>query len=618
MAQEPSLVISLAAEFVGKKAFQSAETSAEKLGKTVKNLAKAIGLTFSVGAVVSFAKASVQAAAADEKAQKQLALALNNVGLGRDAASAESYIQKLQSEFGIVDDKLRPAYQKLAIATRSSSESQKLLSLALDLSAGTGKDLDAVTSALSKAYLGNNTALGKLGVGISKADLKTKSFNDITNDLAKTFKGAAASAANTFSGSIAKLGVASANVKEIIGKGIIDALSMLSDDHTVDDLAKSMESLATYTANVIRGLSGIAAELKNIKAAVPSWLIDIGNFTNKLTPFGQTLDALKGISEYGAKLQRITDYAKQLNPVQKGIYLNQVKITKLTKEQAAANAKILADKKSTAILDNANAALSKGNDVFNIEAIQLQAATIAATEQLGKVTNQAQLLSITNDLARLKVKQDIASLEDAIASKDEKRIVAATNRLNADLGVLGALTNQNLKLVDIKSILDTLLPKDLINLKNLDDAIAKLKAIATGFGTTANGSTTGFGTTATSNGSTYGAGNVLTSRPTKESIAAAIAAVAGTQVSSQYDPRVLYGQGRKNMGGGSDNYNADMAYAMSAAGRAATIASFGNGGGSQNVTVTIVDNTSGLIEVVQNAVQQNNRYGNNLDYAGAI
>jgi hypothetical protein len=88
------------------------------------------------------------------------------------------------------------------------------LQLALDISASTGKDLGSVTSALSKAYLGNNTALSKLGVGISKADLKAKSFQEITAELSKTFAGSATASANTFQGSIDKLGVASANVKE--------------------------------------------------------------------------------------------------------------------------------------------------------------------------------------------------------------------------------------------------------------------------------------------------------------------------------------------------------------------------------------------------------------------
>jgi len=179
--------IDIATEFTGKKAFKQAETATDKLNRGVKNLASTFGLAFGTAAVLNYAKKSVRAAADDQKAQQQLALALKNVGLERDAASTEQYISRLETEFGILDDLLRPAYQRLAIATGNSAESQRLLNLALDISASTGKDVGSVTTALSRAYLGNNTALTRLGVGLSKADLKTKSFEEITTQLADTF-----------------------------------------------------------------------------------------------------------------------------------------------------------------------------------------------------------------------------------------------------------------------------------------------------------------------------------------------------------------------------------------------------------------------------------------------
>lgn len=472
MAVDPSVVINLAAEYTGNKAFKQADSATQKLTKNVKSLAKTFGLAFGTTAVLAYGKAAVKAAAADQKAQAQLALALKNVGLERDAASAESYIQRLQSEFGVVDDLLRPAYQQLAVATRDTAQTQRLLGLALDLSASTGKDLSAVTGALSKAYLGNNTALSKLGVGISKADLKTKSFKEITDELAKTFKGSAAASAATFAGSMAKLGVASENVKEIIGTGIIDALLMLSDDKTVDNLATSMQDLATYTGDVIRGIGVLTAAIKNIPglgglngAAIVQAIPILGSYITLL-------------NQAGAKARRIAEVGAQRNPIQAGTYLKtQIKITKLTKEEAAAQAKIFADKKLGAAIDKANLALNKGTDLFNMDAIQLNAAMLNQAEQLGKVTNAAQLLAITNDITRLKIKQDIANLEDAIASKDTARIEAATKQLNEDLKILGTLQNQNIKLADIKSILDKIVPKDLINLANLDAAIAKLNAM---------------------------------------------------------------------------------------------------------------------------------------------
>lgn len=470
------IIIDIASEFTGKKAFKEADQSTEKLMKNVKKLAKTLGVAYGSQQILAFGKASIKAAAADQKAQQQLALALNNVGLGRDAASSEDYVQRLQSEFGIVDDLLRPAYQTLAVATRDSAEAQRLLNLSLDISASTGKDLGSVTAALSKAYLGNNTALSKLGVGISKADLKAKSFEDITNQLTTTFAGSATAAANTFQGSIDKLGVASANVQEIIGTGLIDALTRLGENTSVADLASNMEKTATYIADVIRGVGVLADKLKNIPI--------IGNFNVGMIPIvGSYIELLRKAGTKTAELTAADNaHLKSLQ--------NAFKVTaKITKETTAQ----LKAAQSKIILAKAELALGKGTDVFDMDKIQLQAAEISQAQQLGKVTSQAQLLQITNDLARINLKKSILALEEAIASKDEAAITAATAKLNADLGVVGALTNQSLKLTQIKGVLDTIAPKDLINLANLDAAIAKMKIIAG----SSTGNTTGNTTSTT-------------------------------------------------------------------------------------------------------------------------
>ena len=277
-----NVMIDIAAEFVGNKAFKQADTATDKLTKNVKKLAGAFGLAFSTTAVLAYGKAAVKAAAEDQKAQQQLALALKNVGLGRDAALSEDFIQRLQREYGIVDDLLRPAYQSLAIATRDTFESQRLLNLALDISAATGRDLGAVTTALSRAYLGNNTALTRLGVGLSKADLKTKSFYEITTDLANTFKGSATQAANTYAGQMAKLNVASANVAETIGVGIIDSLKILSGNTSVEGLASDMETAATNAAAFLTTISKI---VKTINAPLMSASGSIADFVEKTAPF---------------------------------------------------------------------------------------------------------------------------------------------------------------------------------------------------------------------------------------------------------------------------------------------------------------------------------------------
>jgi hypothetical protein len=517
-----NVVIDIAAEFTGKKAFKQADTATDKLSKGVKNLGRNLGLALSVGAVLSFAKASVKAAADDEKAQKNLALALTNVGLARDVAATEKFIGALESEFGVVDDKLRPAYQSLAIATQDTAQSQKLLQIALDVSAANSLDLEAVSKALSRAYLGNNTALGKLNVGISKADLKAKSFDEIMNDLATTFKGAATSNAKTFSGQMAKLSVSISNAQEIIGKGLIDSLMILTESESIDGLqtkivdfakvaADSFKSLATFlkeNETVLKSIAkilvvtfvstklilGIAAVIKAIQAITAAMKVlratSIGASIAQmavLNPFAAAAyaAALVGIIAATVKgVDALTEKYKDLNVAMENAtalaHLAELESryaaqtlktkTKLTAEEL----KALKAKRLQQAIDKANLALGKGQDVFDMEKIQNAAALANQAQLLGRSTTETQRLQIANDVARLTVKQSIANLEDAIAAKDEAAIIAATNKLNADLKVLGALTMQNIKLADIESILKGLKPAELIDQKNLDQALAKI------------------------------------------------------------------------------------------------------------------------------------------------
>jgi hypothetical protein len=527
-----SVIIDIAAEFTGNKAFKKAETSTDKLGKSVKNLGRSLGLALSVGAVLAFGKASVKAAMEDEKAQKQLALALKNVGLGRDVAASEAYIQKLSTEFGIVDDQLRPAYQALAVATGDTAQSQKLLMLALDISASTGKELSSVTGALSKAYLGNNTALGKLGVGISKADLKAGNFNDIIDKLAKTFKGAASASADTFAGKMAKLTVSIDNAKETLGKGLIDSFMILTESANIEELQLKIEQFATSASENFKKLAGFLKEnevlLKSIFAILAATYVS----TKILTGVAATITAIKllndtykilratalataiaemfALNPYGAAfmvagmvaligitikgVDALTDAwgkadaakNKALDPfAESGLgHLRELEsrynnaALKENKKLTAEELKKLSAKRLQLAIDKARLALGKGEDAFDINKIQLAAATANTARQLGEVTNQAQLLQITNDLARLRVKQSMSDLEDAIAAKDIVAIEAGTAKLNKDLLILSALTNQKLKLVEIESILKDIAPKDLISISNLEKAIALLKVIA--------------------------------------------------------------------------------------------------------------------------------------------
>jgi hypothetical protein len=466
-----NVMIDIAAEFTGNKAFKQADTATDKLSKNVKKLAATFGLTFGATAVLAYSKAAVKAAAADQKAQQQLALALKNVGLGRDAATSEAYIQRLQSEFGIVDDLLRPSYQTLAVATRDSAEAQRLMGIALDVSAANSLDLNAVTKALSRAFLGNNTALSRLGVGISKADLKSKSFKEITDQLSATFAGSATAAANSYQGSMDKLAVATENFKESIGVGLIEALNILNGEQGLAKTTSEIDKLGIKLQNATIGAAYFVDELKNIPL--------VGGLLSSLLSktVGDPLGIVSLINAFEKFKQEPRPFITPMSISGQVQIRQQAQITRLTQQQATAQAKITKDKKLQQAIDKANLALLKGEEVFDMDKIQVAAALTNQAEQLGKATTSSQLLQIANDTARLNVKQSILALEDAIAAKDEAAIVAATAKLNADLKVLGALGMQNIKLQDIKSILDSLKPKDLINIANLQEALRLLGEI---------------------------------------------------------------------------------------------------------------------------------------------
>jgi hypothetical protein len=227
-----------------------------------------------------------------------------------------------------------------------------------------------------------------------------------------------------------------------------------------------MQNVAIYTADVIRGIGVLTEKLKSLPVLS-------GLNVGMIPILGSYLEILRGLGKVtsegsGVTAQGLTDLARLQSQFVIKTLAAKKKIT--TEEKKA-----LATAKLKLALDKANLALLKGEEVFDMDKIQIAAALTSQAEQLSKATTQSQILQIANDTARLNVKSSILALEDAIAAKDEQAIIAATAKLNADLRVLGALTGQSLKLSDIKSILESLQPKDLINLQNLDAALAKIQ-----------------------------------------------------------------------------------------------------------------------------------------------
>jgi hypothetical protein len=460
-----SVVIDIASEFTGKKAFSKAETATKTLTKSVKGLAGAFGLAFGARGAMQ----AVKAFADDDKAAKVLSKTLNNLGLAFADPAVKTFISDLEKQYGILDDKLRPAYQMLLTSTGDYIKSQDLLRTALDLSALSGVDVVSVTADLSKAYQGNTRGLMKYQIGLSKAELAAMSFEEILAQVAKVSKGQAQLAADSYAGSLDKLTVAGANVAETLGKDLVDALAILGGEGGLPKTLSLIESMSSAIGTAIIYAARFARVLDIITGSGAfNMLGDLNKAFAEFEAQDKARAASKsagagGFSSYNAK--KAADALALANAK---------KITLETKKTAAALLAAANAKKLSLAIDKANLALSKGTDVFDMDKIQLNAALIGQAEALGKATTGSQILAIANDVQRLKVKQDINALEDAIASKDEAAILKATAKLNEDLKILGALQKQDAKLLDINRVLAGMKSVDLINLTNLQEALALL------------------------------------------------------------------------------------------------------------------------------------------------
>jgi hypothetical protein len=214
------------------KSLKSASKDVDTFGDKMGKVGKMVGAAFAAAAAAAGAYAikigveGVKAAIEDEKAQTQLALALENATGATQAQikATEQSILQMSLATGVADDQLRPALGRLVRSTGDTEKAQQLLAQALDISAATGKPLETVAAALSRGFDGNTAALGKLGIGLSAAELKTMSFEEVQSKLSDLFGGAAAANADTYSGRIARMQVAFDEAKETIGFALLPIL----------------------------------------------------------------------------------------------------------------------------------------------------------------------------------------------------------------------------------------------------------------------------------------------------------------------------------------------------------------------------------------------------------
>lgn len=354
-----------------KKGLTKAEKELKGLDRTIavtrKNMSiwAKTALVATVYAIGKFAQSSITAALAQEKLDKSLQLTLKSIGKSGLAKETSFFIQQLQSTTNVSENALVPALQQLIAQTGDLEQSQILLKTALDVSAGTGKDLTEVIDAISKAAVGNYKSIAALGVGFSAADAKAMGFVGTMTALQK-YTGSAEAATQTFSGQLTALKISAGEATESIGQGFIDAYSIISAGKPLlVDFGKTLEDDAIKFSNIMAGLAQtfkekgfVAAFLENYKAQFEiaikgsSELEDIGKrarYTEKLTA-NQREDRLKNT-------KKSLTYEDVLLEIQKNILANS---KKLTKEQIAQ--KQLADQKA------------KIESMFDLDKINLQAA----------------------------------------------------------------------------------------------------------------------------------------------------------------------------------------------------------------------------------------------------
>lgn len=436
MPKLPDLFVNAVATFDG-KALAKGQKQIGGFEKGVKKFAKAFGLAFSVTAITAFGKASVKAFAEDEKAAAKLTRTVTNLGLGFENTRITKFISDLEKTAAVSDDVLRPAFSSLLTTTGSVEKSQKLLALALDISAGSGEDVATAAGDLSAAYVGQTKSLSKYRLGLSKTELQSKSFNEIQDLLNKQFSGQNSTRLETYAGKMELLKVAAGNAQEIIGKGLVDAISKLGDDDSVQNLADDMEKAAERTADVIRGIGVLIAKIKTI----PGFNSDFG--------------VLYDIS-YLALLENLGK-ADKLKPkpftTPMTISGSTDADTKAAKARAAAEAaaakrqkELLALQRKAAIAEKNKISLSKAAAVFDTNRISIAAALRATYDKETRLRLEAlQAIEEENGDLALKKISELAALQK---NADMAKLAGITQISEATLSALNTQLLAELKVIN--------------------------------------------------------------------------------------------------------------------------------------------------------------------------
>ena len=377
-----------------------ADKSVKSFEKTIKNLGRTLGITLSATAVVAFGKKAAQAFITDQKEAMRLTQVVKNLGLELSSPAINQYIDSLSKASGVTDSQLRPAFQALLTTTGSLTASQKALQQAIDISVGSGIELTTVSQDLANAYIGQTRGLRKYNLGLSQAELKTASFEEISAKLNKQFSGANAAYLDTYAGKLQLLSTAAGEAQEKIGAAIIDLTLALAGTGSVDELVTKIDRMADRFVGLMDRFTEGVAIIKAMLGA-KTWS---GMF--KAAQEAQ-------VAEFNRRLKR--DYMKVWEGTNMPKSAAQLAAERAAEAAARKRAEQLKKEleKQTKELKK-QAALKKSNQVFDLEQIQLVAALKGKLSKEEEMRVQAQLALLNgNDVLAKQLTDQILKAQDA-------------------------------------------------------------------------------------------------------------------------------------------------------------------------------------------------------------
>jgi len=376
-----------------------ADKAVNKFNRTVGRLGRNLGLALGTTAIIAYGKASVKAFAADEAAAKRLSTAVDNLGLSLSQSRVTSFVKDLEASSAIADDVLRPALQALLTTTGSLTKSQELLSNAIQISRASGIDLATVSEDLAKGFVGVTRGLRKYNTGLTQAELKSKSFNEILGIMLARSAGAAEEYLTTTSYKMEVLALAASNAQETIGEGLVDALARVGGGTEASDAAKSIDNLANSTSNLIKFLGSAIGLVNKFRKSYTNFLAG-GDVDTLMAGTQPTTNRSKSPAGTAAR-------TAQQRQAEAAAAKRAKELEALTKKQVASSKALTAEQKK-------QTALKKAGSIFDLEQIQI----IAALQ--GKLSKEDEL--------RLKAQLALLNGNEVVATALTKQILMAQDQ----------------------------------------------------------------------------------------------------------------------------------------------------------------------------------------------